>query len=233
MTLPHKPEAVIFDMDGLIFDTEVLYRQAAMATAAKRGHDLPISLYYGTIGLPGDAARDLLRAHFGDDFDFDAYWSATKARFYELAATQLCLKAGVIELLDALDWQGLPRAIATSSSHADVEHHLCAHGLVDRFHAIIARGDYPRGKPHPDPFLLAAERLGVAPGACLALEDSHNGVRAACAAGMMTIMVPDLLEATEEMRGLCVRIATDLNEVCALFGKPAEQGVITPAGGSG
>ena len=78
---------------------------------------------------------------------------------------------------------------------------------------MIARGDYARGKPNPDPFLTAAERLGVAPADCLALEDSHNGVRAASAAGMMTVMVPDLLDATQEMHALCVRIARDLHEV--------------------
>ena len=76
---------------------------------------------------------------------------------------------------------------------------------------MVAAGDYERGKPNPDPFLTAANRLGVAPEACLALEDSHNGVRAAHAAGMMTVMVPDLLEATEEMRGLCLAIAESLH----------------------
>ncbi len=76
---------------------------------------------------------------------------------------QLCLKAGVVELLDFLDDAGLPRAIATSSRHEDVRHNLGLHGLLDRFQAVVARGDYPHGKPHPDPFLKAAERLGVAP----------------------------------------------------------------------
>jgi beta-phosphoglucomutase-like phosphatase (HAD superfamily) len=81
----------------------------------------------------------------------------------------------------------------------------------------VARGDYARGKPNPDPYLEAARRLKIAPELCLALEDSHNGVRAAAAAGMMTIMVPDLLDPTEEMTTLCVRIARDLHEVCDLL----------------
>jgi beta-phosphoglucomutase-like phosphatase (HAD superfamily) len=74
-----------------------------------------------------------------------------------------------------------------------------------------------RGKPHPEPFLKAAAALGVDPADCLALEDSHNGVRAASAAGMMTVMVPDMLDPTEEMRTLCVRIAVDLHEVRELL----------------
>jgi beta-phosphoglucomutase-like phosphatase (HAD superfamily) len=84
---------------------------------------------------------------------------------------------------------------------------------MDRFDQIICRGDYENGKPAPDPFLKAAERLGVEPRSCLALEDSHVGVRSAAAAGMMTVMVPDLLEPTEELRALCVLVARDLHQV--------------------
>jgi HAD superfamily hydrolase (TIGR01509 family) len=127
----------------------------------------------------------------------------------------------VVEVLDELDRLGLPRGIATSSRHQDVEHHIGHHGLRERFHPVVAHGDYARGKPAPDPYLTAAERLGVAPEDCLALEDSHNGVRAAAAAGMMTIMVPDLLEPTAEMRDLCIRIARDLHEVRELLSAQA------------
>src|ERR1700741_4314232 len=88
---------------------------------------------------------------------------------------------------------------------------------MDRFDEIICRGDYEKGKPAPDPFLKAAERLGVEPRLCLALEDSYNGVRSASAAGMMTIMVPDLLEPTDEIRGLCIFVARDLHEVRGLI----------------
>nr|QQZ51762.1 HAD family hydrolase [Phenylobacterium glaciei] len=122
-------------------------------------------------------------------------------------------EAGVPELLDLLDQLRLPRAIATSSSRPTVERHLTAHGLTDRFDAIICRGDYETGKPAPDPFLKAAERLGVAPRLCLALEDSHIGVRSAAAAGMMTVMVPDLLEPTPELAALGIVVAGNLHEV--------------------
>jgi beta-phosphoglucomutase-like phosphatase (HAD superfamily) len=92
-----------------------------------------------------------------------------------------------------------------------------ATGLLERFQIIIAQGDYVRGKPNPDPFLKAAEQLGVEPALCLALEDSYNGVRAASNAGMMTIMVPDLLAAPAEMEKLCVCIVQDLHQVCTLM----------------
>jgi beta-phosphoglucomutase-like phosphatase (HAD superfamily) len=91
---------------------------------------------------------------------------------------------------------------------------------MGRFQEIVGHGDYENGKPGPDPFLRAAERLGVEPRLCLALEDSHNGVRSASSAGMMTIMVPDLLEPTDEIRVLCTLIVRDLNEVRRLILAP-------------
>ncbi len=212
-----RPAAVIFDMDGLLFDTETLYRDAMTETMAAAGLDLPPEIYLGSIGLPADATRTYLIGHYGDRCDPDAIWASASARFRELVETQLCLKAGVIELLDLLDRLELPRAIATSSKRASADHHLAAHGLTERFHAIVAAGDYARGKPNPDPYLTAASKLGVAPPLCLALEDSYNGVRAAHAAGMTTIMVPDLLSPTEEMERLCHRIVRDLHEVGALL----------------
>ena len=91
---------------------------------------------------------------------------------------------------------------------------------MDRFDEIICRGDYEKGKPAPDPFLKGAERLGVEPRLCLALEDSHIGVRSAAAAGMITVMVPDLLEPTEEIRACCTLVVRDLHEVCCLIVDP-------------
>jgi beta-phosphoglucomutase-like phosphatase (HAD superfamily) len=116
-----------------------------------------------------------------------------------------------------LDTLGLPRAIATSSSRATVRRHVEAHDMVDRFHHVVAHDDCERHKPEPDPFLKAAGLLGVAPALCLALEDSHIGVQAASAAGMMTIMIPDLIPATEEIRGLCTHVVDDLHAVRLLL----------------
>ena len=101
--------------------------------------------------------------------------------------------------------------LLTSSARHTVEHHLTAYNLVGRFHEIVGHGEYASGKPAPDPFLKAAERLGVEPRLCLALEDLHSGVRSASSAGMMTVMVPDLLEPTDEIRALCTFVARDLS----------------------
>jgi len=213
MTLPRTVKAVVFDMDGLLVDTERLYTDSLVAVALRDRLHLPQPVILRMIGHTWAGSSEVLRAHFGAAFDTEAFRVSVVEHFYETAQAGIDLKAGVLELLDHLDAVGLPRAIATSSRQADVAHHMGAHGLLERFHTVVAQGDYVRGKPYPDPYLKAAERLGVAPGDCLALEDSHNGVRAAHAAGMMTIMVPDMLDPTEEMHDLWVRIAADLHEV--------------------
>ena len=216
-TLPHMPVAVIFDMDGLIFDTEALYQEAFLAAATAGGHGIPRAVIQRTIGVPWVRSRVLLLEEMGSDFPVDQYFTQMVAHFELLAATQLRLKPGVIELLEFLDQIDMPRCIATSSAHSTVQNHLAAHGLVDRFHAIIGHGDYVSSKPSPDPFLMAAKHLGVAPARCLALEDSYNGVRSASAAGMMTLMVPDLLSPTPEIQSLCTGVVSDLHAVRTLI----------------
>jgi len=211
--LPRPVKAVVFDMDGLLVDTEQVVFQAMAAACRGCGHEMPFELFKRLVGLPGHVSDPMVVEHFGDGFDLAVWREGVSHHFEAIAAAGIALKAGVVELIDCLDVRGLPRAVATSSTRRAVDHSLGQHGLVDRFGAIISRELQTHHKPHPDPFLKAAAALGVAPEDCIALEDSHNGVRAAAAAGMMTIMVPDLLDPTEEMHGLCVRIARDLHEV--------------------
>lgn len=213
MKLPRPPAALVFDMDGLLFDTETVAEEAFLAAAAEAGHQATKPLFRQLVGRPWPANRELLLAHYGAGFAVDVFREVWLRHYQHLLATRLTLKPGVVELLETLDKLKLPRAIATSSSLPTVRHHLTTHGLSARFDAIVAHGDYAAGKPAPDPFLAAAARLDVEPGLCLALEDSHNGVRSAAAAGMMVIMVPDLLEPTEEMRRLSTGVLRDLHEV--------------------
>lgn len=213
MNLPRRPKAVIFDLDGLLFDTEQLYQDAIMSAAVELGHDITPAIFRTMIGRPLAQTRVFLLEQYGSTFPVEELLTTWHRHFAAIVETRLAVKPGVVELLDALDALALPRGIATSSSHKTVQHHLGAHDLGDRFHHIVASGDYAAGKPAPDPYLLAAARLGIEPRFCLALEDSHNGVRSAAAAGMMTIMVPDLLEATDEIRGLCTFVVRDLHMV--------------------
>jgi beta-phosphoglucomutase-like phosphatase (HAD superfamily) len=120
--------------------------------------------------------------------------------------------------VNALAHGRLKRAVATSASRHAADLHLGRSGLRDKFQVIVTRDDVAHGKPFPDVFLRAAELLDVLPAECLAVEDSMNGVRAAHAAGMMPVMVPDMLQPTREIAALCVRVVADLHEVRAIIG---------------
>jgi HAD superfamily hydrolase (TIGR01509 family) len=218
MRLPRVPLAVVFDMDGLLLDTETLYEQAIGLAAAECGLEaIPAALFRRMIGNPWTRNRTILLEHCRSDAAVDALRAAWLACFERIAEGRLALKPGAAELLEMLAARGIPRAIATSSQPQAAARHLALHGLGDAFQAVVAAGDYAAGKPAPDPFLRAAERLGVSPAACLALEDSHNGVRSAAAAGMMTVMVPDLLEPTEEIAALALLVLPDLHAVRRLL----------------
>ena len=217
MTLPRAVHAVVFDMDGLLVDTETVSRDAMTLAARQMGYDLPYGVFIQLVGMNFATSGKIVADHFGPAFDVPAFQAESTRLFRAAGELGVALKEGVFELLDVLDALKLPRAIATSSPHHDVERNLRAHGLTARFDAVVAAGDYVLSKPAPDPYLKAAEVLRVDPAYCLALEDSHNGIRAAHAAGMMAVMVPDLLEPNAEMQALCVRIIDSLHEVQGLI----------------
>jgi HAD superfamily hydrolase (TIGR01509 family) len=219
MTLPRPVAAVVFDMDGLLFDTEKLYGQAILTAASELGVEMTTEVFLTFVGTPWTHNRRQMLEAYGETYPAEELRVIWMEHFKLLVTDGLDLKPGVIGLLDLLDELEMPRAIATSSSHGTVTHHLGAHGLTDRFHHVVASGDYANSKPAPDPFLKAAERLGVDPRHCLALEDSLNGVRSASSAGMMTVMVPDLIQPTAEIRGLCAGVAASLLDVPALLAR--------------
>ena len=222
MSLPRAVHAVVFDMDGLLVDTETVSRDAMTLAARQMGYELPYDVFIRLVGMNFATSGKILADHFGPAFDVPAFQGESTRLFRAAGELGVALKSGVVELLDFLDELKLPRGIATSSPHQDVDRNLTGHGLRDRFDAVVAAGDYVLSKPAPDPYLKAAEVLGVDPAHCVALEDSHNGIRAAHAAGMMAVMVPDLLEANEEMHALCVRVIDSLHEVRDLIAASEE-----------
>ncbi|NHN84995.1 HAD-IA family hydrolase [Acetobacter musti] len=215
MTGDHEPvRGVIFDMDGLLLDSETLAMDALGLAGKELAYDMPASFCRRMIGVPADGCRRLVRETYGADFPIDHFFERQEVHLRHLVDTgQLALKKGVIPLLDLLDRLGLPRAIATSSSRFRTDHHLQLVGLLDRFDAIVTRDDVSAGKPSPEPYLTAAQKIGIPPEYCLALEDSHSGARAAHAAGIRVIVVPDLLEATDEIRGKALAVVEDLTVV--------------------
>ncbi|MET0181581.1 MAG: HAD family phosphatase [Caulobacterales bacterium] len=213
MIFPRAVKAIVFDMDGLLLDTEALVMQAMMRAGERFGIDVPLDFIHSMVGLPGAASEPLFYKQYGDDFALPEYYGLVREEMAVLTADGAPIKTGVHDLLDELDAQELPRAVATSTRREFALTRLEKAGLLPRFDKIIAGGDYVNGKPHPEPFLTAAAALGVAPANCIALEDSYNGVRAAHAAGMMTVMVPDLLQPIGEMHEKAVAIAQTLHDV--------------------
>ena len=210
-----RPQGVVFDMDGLLFNTESLRMQALDDCARDLGLALKTDLFAALVGGATPQARAALEAHMREDLPQD-FWARYR-RFAEARMEAVEPMPGALALLDHLRDRAIPCAIATSATRASVERFCGKFNVLPRFAAVVAKGDYERAKPAPDAYLSAAAALGVPPAACLALEDSYNGVRAAVAAGMSTIMAPDVLPATNEMRRLCVAVVSSLGEVRAFI----------------
>ncbi|KQY92659.1 HAD family hydrolase [Caulobacter sp. Root1455] len=217
MTFPRGVQAVVFDMDGLLLDTETVYQAAMIEAGQAFDIDFTAATYRSMVGKTNPECAVMLRELHGETFPVEDYFARVWSDVEILLEAEVRLKTGVMEILDYLDALGLPRAIATSNSRQAVDRYLGRFDLVRRFHAVVANADVTRHKPHPDPYLEAARRLNVHPTLCLALEDSHPGVRAAHAAGMMTIMVPDILDPNEEMHDKCVHVADSLHVVLGLL----------------
>jgi HAD superfamily hydrolase (TIGR01509 family) len=205
--------ALIFDMDGLLLDTEPLYQKAMTHTCKALGFHMSDQLHTSQVGAPNDVSDALMMAAFGPDFPLDTYNAQTRAMMRELVAGGLTVKPGARALLTELGQRGIPAAVATSTPRPTAPDRLRQTGLIDYFAAVVTRTDVSRGKPHPEPFLLAAQKLGIDPALCVALEDSHNGVRSAHSAGMQTVMVPDLLAPTDEISALCRAVLPSLDAV--------------------
>jgi HAD superfamily hydrolase (TIGR01509 family) len=215
---PWTVAAVLLDMDGTLLDTEKVYLESTIAVLGTLGYtDGVEALCHGMIGIPGPDCERMFLDHFGADFPLDQVNAAFARHSAELMHLRPPLKPGALMLLDTIDAAGLPKAIVTSSSRRTAADHLGLAGIGGRFDAILTRDDVRRGKPSPDLYLLAAERLRVQPGACVAIEDSNPGVAAAHAAGVITLMVPDILPPTDETRARCAAVLPDLHAVIKLL----------------
>jgi HAD superfamily hydrolase (TIGR01509 family) len=169
--------------------------------------------YAALIGRPEPASRAIMQQRFGAGLDYDAVRIAVRQRIQSEWGPLRPLKPGAAALLAQVNAAGIAAAVVTSSENALARAHLGHAGLLDGFAAIIGCDDVGNGKPHPEPYRTGAARLGLSPQACLALEDSHNGVISAHAAGVPVIMVPDLLPPTADMNARVLAVAPDLDTV--------------------
>jgi HAD superfamily hydrolase (TIGR01509 family) len=185
--------AALFDLDGLLIDSERVIMQAWIEAAGTLGHDLQPAQFATVIGRNGPESEQILEAMLGGRGAFDAVRAEVVQRFRDPGRRlAFPLKHGVPEMLAAVQGAGVASAVASSTAAKEVRRRLAAVGLLDHFAAVAGGDEVPRGKPDPAVYELAAARLGVAARDCLAFEDSEAGALAALAAGAQVVLVPDL-----------------------------------------
>ncbi|MEO0828012.1 MAG: HAD family phosphatase [Cyanobacteria bacterium J06639_16] len=220
------PTAVIFDMDGLMLDSEVIFKVAWQRAGAALGYSLSDELYDSLVGRSNREVEVVFCQTYGDGFPvlrFRQLWG----EFWEqqVKTTGVAIKPGLLELLDFLEQHQIPKAVGTSSEWKEADLSLKTAGIFHRFKTIVTVDQAGAGKPAPDIFLMALDRLSVAPQDCLVFEDSNAGVKAAHAAGIPVIMVPDLQTPSAESKAIAAHISSSLDEAVNWLRWPSEGGL--------
>lgn len=208
------PDALIFDMDGLLLDTEMHYKRSWTEAAKEMGFDITDDLYLKLIGITVADAEEVLAKEFGPGFAKDKFHTRAAFLYEELHKKEgLPLKPGVRELLIWAKEKNVPCAVGTSTVQAEAIKRLQHHKIHEYFQVVIGGDMVEHGKPHPDIFLKAQAELKLSPDNCLILEDAHSGLLAARAGGMRSCLVPDLLPASDESRSIAEGVFDSLHEV--------------------
>lgn len=193
-------QAVLFDMDGLIFDSERLFMEQLAVVMQEYGYQLTREIYGETLGACGDYLIQLMQSHYGKEYPFHEISREADRRTQIIAdRVGMTIKPGIRRVLEYLRSISLPCAVVTSTKSRTAEKHLQHAGLRPFFQEIIGGEMVERSKPEPDIFLLACQKMGKLPEACVVLEDSENGVMAAHRAGCTVICIPDLKKPSEEV----------------------------------
>ena len=207
-------KVVIFDMDGILFDTESLYIKCWVKIAEAFQLDNIEAVLKQCIGTNENKTKEILKAHYGEMFDLDFYHTKVKGQFLNYIEEHgMPMKQGVHELLLYLKENGYKIGLASSTKVEAVKSELKSAGISHYFEVIVGGDMVKESKPSPEIYLLACKELGVKPKEAIAIEDSLNGIRAAYAAGMKPIMVPDLVEPTQEVQEIFYQKFESLIEV--------------------
>lgn len=215
-----KVKGIIFDMDGLLFDTESIYCEANLVVAEKYGIPFDKEVYARFIGISDEEVWQDLHKMYADHGKetvqkfIDESWGMAHDRF---KTGEVDLKPGVHELLAYLEEKEIPRVLASSNVRPIIEILLEHAGIRDKFSDIISAEDVKFAKPDPEIFVIASDRLNLSPADCLVLEDSKNGILAAEGAGVPVVMVPDILPPTAELKKKTEAVLPSLHEVIAFL----------------
>jgi HAD superfamily hydrolase (TIGR01509 family) len=207
-------EAIIFDMDGLLLDTERIALSMFLETCEQMGICGQEDLFVRCIGTNQAIAREVLKAGLQGRVDhllFEQVWDSKYAD--RISSRSIPLKEGAADLLEYTSSLQIPAAVATSTRTARAEEKLRKCGVLDRFKTVVGGDQVRNGKPAPDIYLRAAEILNARAEACLALEDSENGVRAAISAGMTVVQIPDLVQPSPDLLALGHIVLRSLRDV--------------------
>jgi HAD superfamily hydrolase (TIGR01509 family) len=212
-----KFSAVIFDMDGLMLDTERVYREVFLRSATDCAINFPPHLPDALLGRNLVDMRRILRDTLQDDTLFDRFMESNRHHYSICFAEAPPIKRGLHELLDFLESRNIPKVVATSTPRASAIARLAQCDLLKRFSSVSCGDEVAHGKPSPDLFLLAATTIPASPKECVVLEDSEAGVAGAHAAGMRVCMVPDMKQPTEDIRTLAHGVYESLVHIREFF----------------
>ncbi|MFC2014742.1 HAD family hydrolase [Chloroflexota bacterium] len=214
-----KYRAVIFDMDGLLIDSERIALSTFVEACRENNFEPDIDVYYKCIGTTSYQTKEILLDGHGSDFPFEMISPLWAKKYHdEVLNKPVPLKPGALSLLRHLEKEGVKKAVVTSTVQELALRKLTNAQIVQFFDFVLGRDQVSNGKPDPEIYLAACQKLGEEPADCLALEDSNNGVIAAFEAGLTVIQVPDLVEPSAQVRALGHKISESLVEVASILG---------------
>ena len=206
--------AVVFDLDGLLLDTERIALSTFVDSCREFGFDPDLRVYYKCIGTTFSRTKEILTDGYGKIFPLDAISELWSEKYHEETSDKpIPLKAGALNLLRYLDKEGVKKAIVTSTRQESARRWLANTEILHFFDFVLGGDQVSNGKPNPEIYLMACHKLNEKPHNCLALEDSDNGVLSALNAGLVVIQVPDLVQPSADVRALEQGIAKSLVEV--------------------
>lgn len=212
-----KLRGVIFDMDGLMFDTELLYYEATQETADQLGIPYDAAIYDRYLGVSDEELWDAYHSHYDLEFGFLKVELFIKTAYERTMALfdsgKVTVKPGLFELLTYLNANQIEKVVASSNKRTVIENLLTKNGLRHEFTTIVSAEDVRRAKPDPEIFVKAQEKLKLPKDQLLILEDSPNGIKAANDAGISVVMIPDLIQPTAETKENSLAILKNLGEL--------------------